>query len=72
MKKPQIILKPGVLEKLEKELDTNKTGLTVVTGLSSTQLYRVRTGKSKIGTDFIAGLLSANPSKRFDDYFIIV
>lgn len=71
MKRPQIQLKPGVLEELEKQLDTNKTGLTVVTGLSTTQLYRVRTGKSKIGADFIAGILSIDRSKKFEDYFIL-
>jgi hypothetical protein len=72
MKKPEIKLKPGVLEELEKNLDTNKTGLTIVTGLSSTQIYRVRTNKSKIGADFIAGLLSADSSKKFEDLFIVV
>jgi hypothetical protein len=71
MERPQILLKPGVLDELEKQLNTNKTGLTVATGLSATQIYRTRTGKSKIGADFIAGILSADKSKKFDDYFIL-
>lgn len=71
MKRPQIVLKPGALEELEKALETNKTGLTMVTGMSTAQIYRVRTGKSKVGADFIAGLLSIDRKKSFDDYFIL-
>ncbi len=72
MRGPEIKLKPGVLDNLERELDINKTGLTVFTGLSTSQIYRVRTGKSKVGVDFIAGLLNADPSKKFEDFFVIV
>jgi hypothetical protein len=72
LNRPEIRLKPGVLEQLEKELDTNKVGLTMITGLSSSQIYRVRMGQSKIGVDFIAGLLKADHSKKFEDFFLII
>ena len=72
MKHPQIMLCPGVMEDLERRLDTNKTGLTVITGISSSQIYRIRKGKSKVGADFIAALLKADPSRKFENYFMIV
>lgn len=72
MKRPEIILRPGVMEELERELDTNKTGLTVITGISSSQIYRIRKGKSKVGVEFIAALLKADPAKKFEDYFMII
>ena len=72
MKRPEIMLRPGVMEELERRLDTNKTGLTVITGISSSQIYRIRKGKSKVGVDFIAALLKADPTRKFEDYFMIL
>ncbi len=72
MNRPEIILRPGVMEELERRLDTNKTGLTVITGISSSQIYRIRKGKSKVGVDFIAALLKADPTRKFEDYFMIL
>ncbi len=72
MKRPEIMLRPGVMEELERKLCTNKTGLTVITGISSSQIYRIRKGKSKVGVDFIAALLKADPTRKFEDYFVIL
>ncbi len=71
MKHPEIILRPGMMEELERRLDTNKTGLTVITGISSSQIYRIRKGKSKIGVGFIAAVLKADSTRKFEDYFMI-
>jgi hypothetical protein len=52
------------------ENDTNKSELVVLTGISSSQLYRV----SKIGIvgdDVVARILAANPNKKFEDYFFV-
>ncbi len=63
MNYPEIMLRLGVMEELERKLCTNKTGLTVITGISSSQIYRIHKGKSKVGVDFIAALLKADPAK---------
>ncbi|HEX3046729.1 MAG TPA: helix-turn-helix transcriptional regulator [Bacillota bacterium] len=71
MRTPQVQLKEGTLDRLMAENDTNKTGLVVLTGVSTSQLYRIANGKSKVGVDFIARILSANPEKKFEDYFFV-
>jgi DNA-binding Xre family transcriptional regulator len=71
MRMPQVRLKDGTLEGLMAENNTNKTGLVVLIGVSTSQLYRIASGKSKVGADFIARILSANPDKKFEDYFFV-
>ena len=68
---PHVRLKEGVLEGLMSEYHINKTGLVVLTGVSTSQLYRIASGKCKVGEDFIARVLGANPDKKFEDYFFI-
>lgn len=68
MRKAQVKLKPGILELLMKENDTNEIGLAHMFGLSLTQIYRTKTSKSKVGADFIAGALRAT-NKQFEDIF---
>lgn len=70
MRKAQVKLKPGILEQLMKENDTNEIGLAYMFGLSLTQIYRTKTAKSKVGADFIAGALRAT-KKRFEDIFYV-
>ncbi|HBE80331.1 MAG TPA: hypothetical protein DDW65_21495 [Firmicutes bacterium] len=70
MKLPKIHLKEDTLNDLMAENDTNKTGLVVLTGISSSQLYRVsKTGI--VGDDVVARILAANPKKKFEDYFFV-
>lgn len=71
MRMPQVRLKEDTLDLLMKEYDTNITGLVGLTGISQSQLYRIAKSKSKVGEDFIARILSANPNKKFEDYFFV-
>ena len=71
VKTPQVHLKENVLDLLMQEHDTNITGLVGLTGISQSQLYRITKRKSKVGEDFIARILSVNPSKKFEDYFFV-
>ncbi|GAH63560.1 unnamed protein product, partial [marine sediment metagenome] len=41
-------------------------------GISVTQVYRVRQGKSDIGEKFIIGAVKAFPDKKLDDLFYVV
>jgi hypothetical protein len=75
--KHQIKLKSGVLEELIHEKHPSIDGVTMwfvladLTGMSYTQIYRIRTGKCKVGTDFIASILAKNPHKNFEDLFFV-
>ena len=71
MKAPQIKLKRGVLEELMEEKDINKKGLSLMLGISLTQLYRIMDYKHKVGECCIARILVSNPNKNFNDFFYI-
>ena len=42
------------------------------TGVSRTQLWRIKTGKSSVGADFIAKILKYYPEETFESLFFIV
>jgi hypothetical protein len=71
MRTPQVLLKEGALDRLMAENNINKTGLVVLTGISTSQIYRITSGKCKVGEEFIARILFANPDKKFEDYFFV-
>jgi hypothetical protein len=68
---PQVRLKEGVLDRIMAEKNINKTGLVVLTGASTSQIYRIANGKCKVGENFIARILFASPDKKFEDYFFV-
>jgi hypothetical protein len=70
-------LKEDALDNLVKEnypdCDNTTIGfvLSDITGMNYSQIYRIRTGRSKVGVNFIASVLAKNPQKRFDDLFYV-
>ena len=76
MTDPTVKLKIGSLESLAKESNANdqvsfNSFLVSITGMNYSQIYRILSGKSKIGVKFIASILAENPNKRFEDFFFI-
>jgi plasmid maintenance system antidote protein VapI len=71
MNKPEVKLRPGVLEQLMTENDTNKTGLVAITGVSVQHIDRIAQGKSGVGSGFIAHMIKKT-GKGFDDLFYVV
>ncbi len=50
----------------------NLTELARATGISVSQVYRVRQGKRPISEKFITGTIKAFPEYRLDDLFCVV
>ena len=75
--KYEVKIKSGALEKLMQDAYSNIDNVTIgfvlsdITGMSYEQIYRIRNGKSKVGSNFIANILIKNPDKRFEDIFFI-
>jgi len=54
---------------LEEGRDMKK--LAILTGLSLSEIYRIKEGKRGVHDRFIVGVLTAFPEKKFEDLFYI-
>ncbi len=66
---PVVRVKNEMLEILQGEL-SNKAFAEAL-GLDYTHLWRVKSGRTNPGEDFIAKVLNAFPRKKFDDLFYL-
>ena len=69
--KPVIKLKTQVVLALQENRELKNVDLAVRTSLNPSQIGRVLKGFNRPGEDFIAGMLSAFPDKKFEDLFFL-
>jgi predicted transcriptional regulator len=71
----RVLPKPGILEKLQKELDKTDQEFAEFIGVSRSQLWRAKlkpTDKRfSLGQDFIAKMLQAFNSYKFEELFFL-
>lgn len=71
----RVLLKPGVLEKLQKDLDLKEQEFAEYISVSRSHLWRAKLPPSdkrfSLGQDLIAKLLNAFPNKKFEDIFFL-
>jgi hypothetical protein len=71
MRRNKIELNRGVIKLLQHERELSDMDLARLAGIDPGQIWRVKHGKSGVGTAFIAGMLQAFPELRFEDLFFV-
>jgi DNA-binding XRE family transcriptional regulator len=66
-----IRVKIKVLNNIQERLKLNNSQMAQRIGVDKTMLWRVKTGRSNPGTEFIAKFLLAFPEVKFEDIFSI-
>lgn len=67
----KIAIRADILEKMRKEKSLSNQALAAIIGIDKTMLWRIKTGRSSPGQEFIAKFLTAFPNMKFEDIFFL-